>query len=309
MCRRKNGIEKLTNRIQWAKTSLQEWQEAMHEGNRGYELIEMYFKEDQMKAVQLTHTRQKLQEDIDATRRNLILMYDEQKTLECNLDCTANLYRTAHTERRNMVNTWKAAVKQMLQCEQNIRNTEMELLDKKYLAEKKANILKNADKKLNDLIALNRSVEEAIEELNSESSDLRDEIQKLADSVILKTNEVDLLQRDLQNLSQQVMQQRLENREKVKTKGELLKKLTDMSKLVEKLNAKLAEKKNENLTSNQRLQRLEEMMEGEEKIMKQLSEEITTINGIIYRSQEQMTQYKSDETIIQVNGFYNDYKY
>lgn len=301
MCRRKSSMEKLTNRIQWAKTSLQEWREAMDKGNRGYELIEIYFKEDQMKALQLTHIKQKLQKDIDTTRRSLVLMYDEQKTLECNLDCTANLYRTAHGERRKMVNTWKAAVKQMLHCEQSICNTEMELLDKKNIAKEKSNLLKNADKKLNELIAMNRNVEEAIEELNSESSDLRDEIQKLIDLVILKSNEVDLLQRDLQNLSQQVFQQRLENREKIQMKSDLLKKLNDMSKVVEELNTKLSEKKNENLTSNQRLQRLEEMMEGEEKIMKQLNEEITSINGFIYRSQEQMAQYKSDETIIQVN--------
>lgn len=190
MCRRKSSIEKLTNRIQGAKTSLQEWREAMDEGNRGYELIQMYFKEDQLRALQLTQQRQKLQKDIDVTRRNLILMYDEQKTLECNLDCTANLYRTAHAERRKMVETWKAAVKQMLQCEQNISSTEMDLLDNKELERQKAALLKEADGRLNQLIATNRSVEQAIEELNSESSDLRDEIQKLADMIILKNNEV-----------------------------------------------------------------------------------------------------------------------
>lgn len=111
---------------------------------------------------------------------------------------------------------------------------------------------------------------------------------------------VDLLQRDLQNLSQHVEQQRLDNREKTRMKSELLQKLTEMGKLVEALNAKLEEKRNEHLTSNQRLQRLEDMMAAEEKIMKQLNDEIASINGVIYRSQEQMAQYKSDETVIHV---------
>lgn len=109
------------------------------------------------------------------------------------------------------------------------------------------------------------------------------------------------MQRDLQNLSHQVEQQRLDNRDKIRMKGELLKKLTEMGKLVEQLNTKLEEKKTENLNSNQRLERLEEMMVEEDKITKQLSDEITRINGIIYRSQEQMAQYKSDETIAQLS--------
>lgn len=86
-------------------------------------------------------------------------------------------------------------------------------------------------------------------------------------------------------------------------KSDLLRKLTDMGKLVEDLNAKLLEKKNENLSSNQRLERLEEMMAEEDRVMRQLSEEITRINGLIYRSQEQMAQYKSDETITQVRVY------
>lgn len=190
MCTCKQSIDNLTNRIKWAKTALVEWRQAMEDGNKGYQLIEMYYKDDQVRAKQQNQRRQKLNAEIDKCRQNLIRMYDEQKTLECNLECTANLYRTAHAERRSMVDTWKLAVGQMSQREKDIRNSEMALIDCRNKAQKTARDLKAADDKLNEIIENNREVEAAIELLNEETSDMKEQIQRLIESVALKTNEV-----------------------------------------------------------------------------------------------------------------------
>lgn len=54
----------------------------------------------------------------------MINMYEEKKSLEVLLDRTSQLYRQAHMERRNLVNTWKDAVSQMNQREKDIRDIE-----------------------------------------------------------------------------------------------------------------------------------------------------------------------------------------
>lgn len=58
----------------------------------------------------------------------MIYMYEERKSLEVLLDRTSQLYRQAHGERRNLVNTWKDAVNQMNQREKDIRDIEKVLL-------------------------------------------------------------------------------------------------------------------------------------------------------------------------------------
>lgn len=193
MSKRKQNIDNLTNRIKWAKTALVEWRQAMEDGNKGFKLIEMYYKDDQLKAKQQNYKRLKLNDEIERQRKKLIKMYDDQKTLECNLESTANLYRTAHAERRQMVETWKLATQQMAQREKDIRNSEIALMECRLKVELKAKELKMQDNKLNEIIENNREVEQAIEELNSETSDIKEQIQRLADMIMLKTQEVNLI--------------------------------------------------------------------------------------------------------------------
>lgn len=192
MCKRKHNIDDATNRIKWAKTALIEWRQAMEDGNRGYQLIDMYYKDDQKQAKLQNQRRQKITCEMEVCRSKLIDLYNEQKTLECNLECTANLYRTAHSERRQMVNIWKLAVTQMVQREKDIFLTEEKLLEKSELAAEKGRELKASEDRLNGIIEHNRTVEMNIEELNTEASQIKEQIQMLSDMVILKTNEVKL---------------------------------------------------------------------------------------------------------------------
>lgn len=190
MCKRKRSIDNLTNRIKWAKTALVEWRHAMEDGSKGLQLIEMYYKDDQLKAKQQNYKRLKLNDEIERQRKKLICMYDDQKTLECNLECTANLYRTAHAERRQMVDTWKLAAQKMSQREMDIRNSETALMECRLKVELKNKELKMHDKKLNEIIENNREIEEAIDILNTETSDMKEQIQSLTEMILLKTQEV-----------------------------------------------------------------------------------------------------------------------
>lgn len=68
ICQSKREIDELTSRIKSAKTTLVEWTEAMEDGNKGYQLIEKYYLDDQQKARELNIKRQLLQADIDKRR-------------------------------------------------------------------------------------------------------------------------------------------------------------------------------------------------------------------------------------------------
>ncbi|XP_013116307.2 coiled-coil domain-containing protein 39 [Stomoxys calcitrans] len=302
MCVSKQTIDNLTNRIKWAKTALIEWRQAMEDGSKGYQLIEMYYKDDQLRAKQQNQKREKLNAEIDKCRQILIRLYDEQKTLECNLECTANLYRTAHAERRTMIDTWKLAAAQMSQREKDIRNSEMALIELRNQAQKAGKDYKATDDRLNEVIENNRTVETAIELLNSETSDMKEQMQMLIDSVALKTNEVELIQKELQNLASRVQQQRAENRRSSKSKEDRLIELDNMEKVVAKLEERLRSMADKNMSAQQRLQALEDLMDAEDRAQKAVNKETDRINGLIYRSQLQLAKFREDGLALTVDN-------
>lgn len=64
--------------------------------------------------------RRSVQIAISKQRAQLVNVAEEVISAECILDKTAQLYRLAHAERRQMVDTWKEAVNSMLARDREI---------------------------------------------------------------------------------------------------------------------------------------------------------------------------------------------
>ncbi|XP_067615864.1 coiled-coil domain-containing protein 39 isoform X2 [Eurosta solidaginis] len=300
LCRRKDAIDDLTLRVKWAKTVLVEWREAMADTNKGYQLIEKYFQEDEVLARQKDTRRQMLLKEVEKYRKELVKLDDEQKSVQQNIECTAVLYRTAHLERHQMVETWKLAVQQMLQREREIRQNENEYV---ILKNESQSILKerqNYDQHLDSIIQNNREVEHTIEILNDETSEIKQQIQKLVDVTILKENEVDNLQKDLQNLSNKAQQQRIENRKMSKEKDTRSKELYNFKAMLLKLESRLRDMTNNYMSGEQRLQILEEMNHTEQNAQNEVNKEKFRLNSLIFRNQQHLNELKDEAKRLEV---------
>lgn len=117
-------------------------------------------------------------------------LYEERKSLELLLERTSQLYRQAHLERRQLVNTWKDAVSQMNQRETEIKDTENEIESAKKISTEKSAALTREEAVLKLKQDENREVEMYIQELNITSSDLRNRHLRLEDIIVLKSSEV-----------------------------------------------------------------------------------------------------------------------
>lgn len=302
ICQNKREIDELTSRIKSAKTTLVEWTEAMEDGNKGYQLIEKYYLDDQQKARELNTKRQLLQAEIDKRRKQVVLLYDEQMTLEKNLERTACLYRAAHVERRQMVETWKSAVNQMTQREHDIQRSEAECAELAQKAHQTSLTYKDQDNQLTEVIENNRQVEIGIEALNEETSTLKNQIQILTDESILKDREIDGLRRELENLSNRVHLQRMENRSLMKKRDEKIQEIENFESVMAKVEARLNSIQNKALNADQRLHILEEMMEAEETALRNLDKEQEKVNEMLYRAQRQVIELQDEEKVLTVQN-------
>ncbi|XP_055849168.1 coiled-coil domain-containing protein 39 [Episyrphus balteatus] len=300
--KRNKTIFDLSNRINWLKAALVEWRQCMNEGNEANKLIEKYCKDDQKKYLDVETKRRLLQNTINKERKRLIDFVEEQKSLEQNLDRTANLYRSSHAERRDMVDTWKTAVCQMNQREQDILQTEAEFERILGKCLKKESKLKMEENKLDEIIANNAEVEESIQQLNDETSDLKDRLQRLLDLVALRDNEVDILRKELQGLANRVQQQRQKNRQDVQRKSD---KELELSQCIEgnnKLKKSHENLNNKNVNAQERLRVLEDMIQSEEHTKEKLSQETNRMNDLLYRTQQHLGKFKDDEKILEVEN-------
>ncbi|EDV94837.1 coiled-coil domain-containing protein 39 [Drosophila grimshawi] len=291
----KREIDDLTKRIKTAKSSLVDWAEAMEDGNKGYQLIDRYYQDDQQRARELNTRRQLLQADIDKRRKLIVMLYDEQTTLEKNLERTACLYREAHLERRQMVETWKQAVSQMTQREMEIQNSEMECSRLIEQAEKMASNYRIANEQLNDVLENNRLVEQGIEMLNADTSEMKNEMQRLTDAAFLKDREIQALRHELENLSNMVHAQRLDNRKQLKLRDDKTAEIENFTQVLLQMEGRLRSIEDKATDANQRLHILDEMMEGEEEALRVLNKEQQRCNELLFRTQRQITELKDEE--------------
>ena len=58
---------------------------------------------------------------------------------------------------------------------------------------------------------------------------------------------------------------------------------------------------NKNMNAQQRLQALEELMDVEDKTQKEVSKETDRINGLVFRSYQQLCKFKEEGTMLSVS--------
>lgn len=125
-------------------------------------------------------------------RATMVNVYEERKSLELLLERTSQLYRQAHMERRQLVNTWKDAVNQMNQREKEIKETETEIESAQRISAEKLGALAGEEIEMKIKKDQNKDTELHISELNIASSELRSRLLRLEDAVGRKSSEVGL---------------------------------------------------------------------------------------------------------------------
>ena len=289
------SIDKLTEGVQWAKSTLAEWRKVMISGEETKKMIEKFCRMDAGRAEALDSKRKLLHEAIVKKQGILVNVYEEKKSLELLLERTGQLYRQAHLERRHLVSTWKDAVNQMNQREKEIRETEMEIENAKKVTSEKRAELQREEMILKLKEDENRETEYLIQKLNINSSDLRNRLLRLEDSIARKSSELLALRKTVQNESEKLNNMRSENRQMLlqeKEKESLLKSTIEELK---KMHEKFEKFKGHNCNSQERLRQIEEMLEAENKNMKSIKDEMNRLQSTLYRSEQQLKKLQEAE--------------
>lgn len=303
IAKRKSSVNELYKKINWSQLALDEWQQTVIEGGDAICLIEKYCKQDRKRATELENKRCQIQVSIEKEKRNIIDLLDEQKVLEQSIDRIANLYRSIHLERRDLINTWKTAVKQMNNREEDIRNVELDIDNLNHLLNERKNRLKQFNLELDMKKEQNNQTELEIEEWNTKLSNIKDYLQTTIANIGVKTNDVEGFMKELFVEAQKVALQRHKNRQNQKDKMQKGKSLEVLQAECERLHERNKKFYDKAASSKEKLKVIDDMLASEEFAKSKISQETNQINSLLYRSQQHLTSLKNESKLMQVSLF------
>lgn len=102
-------------------------------------------------------------------------------------------------------------------------------------------------------------------------------------------------------MTQRLNQQRQKNRQNTLEKEKKIVMLEHEKKLYADLCAKEEKFRNKNFNAQDHLRQLDEMLEAEEKNIRILQQELTRFAGALFRSQQQLSSFQSDDKILHVS--------
>lgn len=293
-------IAKLSGQIQWSRDALAEFQEAMQFGDDTNKLIARYCKQDEQQARQLENRRQQQQMDVTRMRTVLVNTNDEQHSLENVLDRTAQLYRQAHNDRSQLVETWKEAVASLRGRDRDIQTCETVLEESHQLSRRKEQQLREEMEFLEQQLQNNRESEQDIADQNARLTQTRDHLNDITSTVQLAHNEATTLQKLLQNLTGRLQHKRQHNRQANIDLTDRTAQHDRLQVVLEQLQAKYALYQSKNLSGQDRLRHLDDLVEAEQKQLDSITSESTRLGGALFRSAQMVLTWREEHKLFEL---------
>lgn len=205
--------------------------------------------------------RRNVQAALAKQRAEVINMAEEQLSLESVLDRSAQLYRQAHAERRQMVATWKEAVQSMRSRDRDIGTYEKDLDTAKAGSVRRNRQLKEQMEFLEQQLQNNRETERLIAHMNEELVRCRHDLNECTEDVTLRTNDFLTMKKLTQTTTNQLHQQRHKNRQAAKEQVEMEAANEQAQKTYAELREKFERFQGRRFNAQERLKHLDDLVE------------------------------------------------
>lgn len=295
------SMEKASKKIEWAKSSFEEFQAAIQRGEDANKIMEKFSKADRTRAEALEERRKSLQTKITKQRLVLIASNEQKQSLENVLQRTAQLYRKAHEERQRMIVVWKDSIAQMVEREREIVEGEMRLKDAHVVSQKREQKLIRMIAKSEQQATNGKELELQIEDMNDKISLERNKLNQLVDGISLKSNELEVLKKNVMRISKELIAQRQKNRQCATEKATSDKALEEWKQVQEALQRRYETFKGKSYSIQDRLRELDQLIEIEERNVKILTAENLRLSGAMFKAQQHLTELCQEERTLDVS--------
>lgn len=269
--------------------------------------------------------RKAIQKTIESNRNRLNDLETEAESIEKVVNRTLNLYRQNYAERRQMIETWRSAVKSLnmrdrtihemievsrIVCINKIANLKPFFFYSQKITKAQDSIkckkmeLTEQTEFLDQQIKNNSESEFAISQLNSRMFQVRDHLNISTDAIQLASNELISMKRQVHHETSRLQQLRQCNHQmmidcdlKSKSNIKLRETLADLTDKINKV-------QNDKNSSENRLRHLDELFENEERQLHEIDFEMSRLSQMLFRSSQVLQEQHNELKLIEVFIFH-----
>lgn len=284
-------LEKLKLSVKWDENVIDILEDAIAKKDEDNEVIVKYSKEDRRRVEELEMKRKRLREEELARRQLVIRTANEIDCLELTLGRNGQIYKQMCEEQNSLVQRWKEAVNCLQQRNRDTIGVVIEINTVQDAIKSNREVLEEQKVFVANEKANNLEMELKISEQNAEVARLRLRLNKIIVTVKDRAIDTTGLQRELQQTATALESVRAEKRKLIAQQLEEKINVENAMANTVRLKEKLVEVRQSNMSAEERLRKLEDMISVEEAMSKNLIYDIERIQGILFRSQSSQTDY------------------
>ncbi|XP_060519727.1 coiled-coil domain-containing protein 39 [Cylas formicarius] len=294
-------VDKMKSETGWDLEALKAWEESLKKRDEDNELIKKFSREDERKFNELEARRQNLQTEYDAKNAAVQNLVGELHSCEMIVERTGKAIKQQFAERECLIRQWKDAIKMLHQRDADISAEQQHVTNSQEQLEKLQERLGEENEFLQNEQKHNRDIQLEIQKLNSQYSRAKLQLDDLIQKIYLIVNETHGLRRAVTGAARHLEQTRLTGKmlsEQIDQKERL--RIKTQEELTN-LEQKLQEMKGTNVTSAERITKIQNLIDGQENSCKIFISDTERINNNLYRMTQVLTEQKDAGKILETN--------
>ncbi|CAH1955933.1 unnamed protein product [Acanthoscelides obtectus] len=284
--------DQLKAEMEWDTEALKGWEEALRKRDDDNGILKKFSREDEMRYNELEARRLILQSECLTKRETVKRIAAESHSYEMVIDRSGKAIKQQMADRESLIHQWKDAVKMLQQRDVDIFRAQEQIQAEYEAIAKQEVVLEEEHNFLNNQKRVNHEIELEIQSINSTNCRMRRELGELAQVILLMNNDHDTLKRRIVQSAQHLENARL--------KG---KRLAERAAEMERICSKFKEERQELLrkqrdvdemtsSTKERLKKLEQMIDNEERLYTIYVSDTEKINCTVFRTERFLKEEK-----------------
>ncbi|XP_068809992.1 coiled-coil domain-containing protein 39 isoform X2 [Struthio camelus] len=291
-------LEDLRQQMNCGEEVLESWIEESNRKDNDAVTIQKYAQQDEGKLGALTLQVEKLTVQANQKRRALDNELTETVTAQIELDKTAEDFRRVHQERQEVIRQWENAIEQMQRRDQQIDRCAVLITEIKQEMREKEIVLKEKTSFLINETVNNVEYEKTISSAEREATSLRNEYQTQDTYRVQLQDELNTLKCTVERTTSDLESSRIRVANLKKETQKKKARLTSLKDQNASLSNKLKLVTEKTLSSEDKALRMEEILQEEEKIVKEKEIEMKHLKDLHFKKTQELKVQKDKEQCV-----------
>ncbi|XP_076271047.1 coiled-coil domain-containing protein 39-like [Rhynchophorus ferrugineus] len=294
-------VDKIKQETGWDIEALKAWEESLKKRDEDNELIKKCSKEDERRFNELDAKRQLLQKEFDNKSSQISKLACDLDSAEMIIERTGKAIKQQMHEREVLIRQWKEAVKMLKQRDDDIDAEHEKIVDAEAVLEKQKERLAEENSFLENEKRNNHELEMDLDRINALNSRLRSELNDLEQSVFKAVSEIHTYKRNVASAAQTLEKERMKGRTLIKEIDEKEKLCIKYQEELDQLEEKLKEMKGSSLSSEERIKKIQKLIDTEERHCRMYIADTEKINGNLYRTDQLLKDQQNIGKTLETN--------